>query len=697
MFGKLVKRKLSIILLLACIFFGLSSLSAAENRAVSVNLYGSTQHIKASEPFTLAIEFKIDQGTHIYWKNPGDTGRAPQFNWKIPEGVKIVSLEWPAPIHFTLSEMVGFGYEENSYFLATLVSDTSYQNIEDLKLGLDVNWIGCSSTHCMPGSATVGLMTKTRENFNALMTLAESKMPKKAEVQFSHDYSNLVVQSEKNVNQAHFYSDQEGETAGFKSFTFSKNSQGKIHFAVDPSLPKNAKGILVLKDREGNFLESIDLSYSTTASFFSILFSKKFILSLFLAFLGGLLLNGMPCVLPVLSIKALSLVKMAGENRSHVLRHTFAFTAGVIVSFWVLASALFALTALGRSVGWGFQLQEPIFVAFLAILLFLLALNLFGVFEMGTSIASWAGTKGGKVKKEGLTGAFFSGVLATAVATPCTGPFLGTTLGFALTLPLVLSYSIFTFLALGLSFPYLILGFFPELLRFFPKPGAWMETFKQAMGFILMATVLWLLWVFAAQTASDALIILLGACLILSMGVWVLGRYVTLMSSKKTRLLSYLFLVSTVVISCYLVLDAVSYSETPHAQESGQLAYEGSKKPLETKGGIWEPFSKERLDELEKAGVPVFIDFTAKWCLICQTNHRVLMQERVLNAFKEKNVVLMQADFTKKDPAIGNELKKQGRAGVPLYLILPGQSNQKPLILPQLLTTDNIIEAVHTL
>jgi len=399
-----------------------------------------------------------------------------------------------------------------------------------------------------------------------------------------------------------------------------------------------------------------------------------------------MILNLMPCVLPVMSFKVMSFVKMAGQSRSLTLKHGIMFSVGVLLSFWALATVMLVLRAYGQAVGWGFQLQEPLFVVILASLLFIFALNLFGLFEWGTFFASWAGqTQAEKAQQTtGYTGSFLNGVLATAVATPCTGPFLGSAVGFAVTLPAWKSLLIFSSLGLGMSFPYLLLAAFPSFLRFMPKPGAWMEVFKQLMGFLLLATVLWLMWVFSAQTNAFSLICLLAGFLCFAIGAWIYGRGCTPVTPKKKQVLALAF----VVLFVFAGVKAILF---PHAAWDG----EGSSSISSTAGNEWagwEDFSPERLAELRLEGKPVLIDFTAKWCLICQANHMVLASDKVKTQLDKAGVVKMRADWTRSDPVITEHLSRYGRNSVPLYLLFGPNGNEEPLILPQVLTADIVTD-----
>lgn len=333
-------------------------------------------------------------------------------------------------------------------------------------------------------------------------------------------------------------------------------------------------------------------------------------------------------------------------------------------------------------VGWGFQLQNPFFVATFATILFAFSLNLFGIFEWGLFVASWAGNRPLKRSQEGNWEAFASGILATAIATPCTGPFLGSAVGLAMTLPAVSALLIFTAVALGLSTPYLLCAFFPALVRYLPKPGEWMNTFKQAMGFLMMGSVLWLLWVFEAETNEIALISLLAAFLLIAVAAWIYGKGCTPVSTKPTQLLSLALACSLLALSGTIMWR--SSATWSSVNDGAPIAWSG-----------WEEFSLKRLEELRAQGTPVLIDFTAKWCLICQANHIVLTSEAVETHFHRAGIVKMRADWTKHNPEITQTLAQFGRNSVPLYVLYGSDSSQDPVILPQVLTPQIVIEHVH--
>lgn len=400
---------------------------------------------------------------------------------------------------------------------------------------------------------------------------------------------------------------------------------------------------------------------------------------LFFAFLGGMLLNLMPCVLPVISLKMMNFVSMSGENRSIIWRHGLVFSLGVLLSFWILASFMLLLRIWGHSVGWGFQLQEPLFVLVLATFIFIFALNLLGVFEWGLTLSSWAGQTLVDRTHNHITSyssSFCSGILATVVATPCTGPFLGSAVGFAVTVSSFQAMLIFTCIACGMCFPYLLLAAHPSALRFLPKPGLWMETFRQLMGFLLLATVLWLLWIFSAQTPHSALISVLFGFLFFSIAAWIYGRG-SYAVSKKTRLFSI------TVSLLFIALGGKAVFFTDNTSPLTSDSWDG-----------WEDFSPQRLEELRRKSIPVFVDFTARWCLICQANHLTLSSHEVTQQIEQAGIVKMKADWTLNDPIITAELAKFGRSSVPLYVLYGTESSEEPKILPQILSPDIIASHV---
>jgi thiol:disulfide interchange protein DsbD len=408
----------------------------------------------------------------------------------------------------------------------------------------------------------------------------------------------------------------------------------------------------------------------------------------FFAFLGGLLLNLMPCVFPVLFLKGLALVNSGTEERHKLRAHGLVYTAGILVSFWALVALLLGLRAAGATLGWGFQFQSPIFLLVLAGVLFFFGLSLAGQFEIGLTLTSAGGalvTENGAAK-QGYAGSFFTGVLAVVVATPCTAPFMGTAIGYALAQPAAVTFAIFTALALGLAAPYVALTLQPAWTRLLPKPGAWMDILKQAVSVPIFGTVIWLTWVVAEAYGANLLLALLCIFLLLAIAGWFLGRW----PAQRWATLVAVLVLLTALVAC--VTAPRELAEAP-ATLSAPLSSEGPT----ARSAAWQPWSADAVEHALAAGQPVFVDFTAGWCLSCQVNERVaLSQPQVMKAFGERNVALFRADWTREDPAITQALAALGRSGVPVYaLYSPGQDN--PQLLPQVLTPGIVLDAINKL
>jgi thiol:disulfide interchange protein DsbD len=403
---------------------------------------------------------------------------------------------------------------------------------------------------------------------------------------------------------------------------------------------------------------------------------------LVLAFLAGLILNVMPCVLPVISLKVLGFVRQGGEDRGRIARLGLTFAAGVLASFAALGGAVIALDALGAQVGWGFQFQEPRFVILMAAVVFAFGLSLFGVYEIRLPGRAATGLDA-LARREGYGGAFMNGVLATALATPCTAPFLGTALGFAFAQPPAWIMAFFLTIGAGLAAPYVALSLHPAWLRRLPKPGAWMDTFKQAMGLLLMATLVWLLWVLGRQTGAEGIAAALAFLLALGTGCWLMG-----MSGRRGGLRA--------LAALALALGGYWFFPERHLRVGGAAPPAQSSGASQSDGGIaWEPFDVRRVEELAAQGRMVFIDFTADWCTTCKVNEKLALEtEAVRAAFARHRVAAVKADWTRRDPAIGAVLAQFGRSGVPLYVILPPGRASQPAVLPEAITQGIVTQAL---
>jgi thiol:disulfide interchange protein len=387
-------------------------------------------------------------------------------------------------------------------------------------------------------------------------------------------------------------------------------------------------------------------------------------------FLGGLILNLMPCVFPVIGLKIMGFVQQAGADRRKVALHGMTFALGVLLSFGALSGILFAAreAAGGSAIGWGYQLQNPWVVLGLMLLMFVLALNLFGVFEIGTGATSIGGSL---QSKQGIAGSLFSGVLATLVATPCSAPFLGTAIGAAIALPAAQFFTAFAAMALGLALPYLVLSIFPNLVKLLPRPGAWMESFKQAMSFPLFATAGYLLWVYAGQIGLENLLLPIIGLTMIATAAWIHGRWNLPHKSRSCRTVAG---ISAIVIAA----AGVWLAQPPKAQDL-----------------TWEPWSESRVSELLAEQRPVYIDFTAQWCATCQVNKKRAYTQEVVELMKQKRVATLKADKTNPNPAIEAALRKLGRSAIPVNVfIAPGK---EPVILPELLSPEDLLKLLKSL
>lgn len=416
------------------------------------------------------------------------------------------------------------------------------------------------------------------------------------------------------------------------------------------------------------------------------------LLALAFAFLGGLILNLMPCVLPVLSLKVMAFLREAHGGRA--APHGVAFGAGVVVSFWIIAALLVALRAGGRLVGLGFQFQSPAFVVVMAALIFVLGLNMLGVFDIGFAASSAAA---GAPLGGGLVGSFGSGLLTTAVSTPCTAPFMGSAIGFAVAQPWAVSFAVFTALGLGLAAPVVVLSAWPRLLARVPKPGRWMETLKQLLAFLMMATVVWLVSVLAAETGTAGVVALLAALVFVGLGAWVFGRWGSLARSRGSRIVAAV--ISVVLVCGSIAVAAVEVKPVGRAAEQGTAASTESQRApganaADARGSLmWIAFSPQKLVELREAGTPVFIDFTAAWCLTCRVNEAVALRNpAVEQALRDSGVVALRADWTDRDDEIAEALAGYGRNGVPLY-VLYGKAGAEARLLPEVLTPGIVLAA----
>ncbi|CAM2936395.1 protein-disulfide reductase DsbD family protein [Rariglobus hedericola] len=685
--------------LLAFVF---ALIAPAAHGQVKASLAAADQSIQPGRAFTVALRLDHESHWHSYWINPG-TGYPTSLKWTLPEGWTASEIQWPTPAvtRDTNGMITGNGYDDVVYLPVTITPPANLKAGETITLSAEAKWLMCAEV-CVPGKAAVSLSLPVQANEPAadpnhgkaiadtLTALPRAIPGLTARASRSGNVVTLRLIAAADIplpkiTKPWFFSTD--ETIQFdEPQTVRDAAAGEvlaIDLPVSPSLTTPHTQLTgVLRFENGSTTTGLAIDTPITeapASGLSTLNSQpstpasaSLAGTLVLAFVGGLILNLMPCVFPVLGIKILGFVNQAGADRRKVTLHGLAFAGGVLLSFWTLAGVLAAFRAGGDQLGWGFQLQSPAFVFALAAVMLIFALSLSGVFEFGLR-ATAVGT--GLQAKDGFTGSFFTGVLATVVATPCSAPFLAPALGAALALPIISSFAVFTAIALGLALPYLLLSIFPQAIKALPRPGAWMETFKQAMAFPLYATVGYMVWVLAGQLKSNdtaLLSVLLGLTLIAA-ATWLYGRYATF-GAKPARM-------RIGILGGIILLAAGTWLGWP--------------RPAAPTDIVWQPWSAEAVAKAVAENKTIYVDFTARWCFTCQTNKKVVFSSgEVLKTFREKEVVTLRADWTDEDPKITAELARWNRSAVPFNLIyLPGKP--EPVILPELLTPGIVLEAIN--
>ena len=715
-----------IFVLLALFATGLPALadsSSADAPHVHVQMIVLPQGLNRGEAAESGLYFKLEPGWHVYWKNAGDAGEPPHIKWTLPEGISAGALQFPAPSRLPLGPLMDFGYEDEVLFPLTLnVSKSAKPGPAVIQAKVD--WLVCRAT-CIPGKAELELSREVYDHPRKPVSLAfdsdifhrfEGRIPTalptsaKAVFEPTKEGFRLSIQTGQEETEASFFPSEENILDNPAPQKLTPTAKGLIlDLKKDANIsanPPQLKGVLELS-RGRSFELTAQLSsaaapvaeaapstptVATTAPPSAPApapiqpqpaprTAKPFTFSALLraagmAFLGGLLLNLMPCVFPVLFLKGLALVNSGNEERHKMRAHGFVYTAGILVSFWLLVGVLLGLRVAGGTLGWGFQFQSPVFLALMAGLLFFLGLSLAGQFEIGLSLTSAGGSL---AAKQGYTGSFFTGVLAVIVATPCTAPFMGAAIGYAMGQSAAVTFAVFTALALGLAAPYVALTLQPAWTRLLPRPGAWMEVLRQAVSVPIFATVIGLAWVLAKAYGASVLAALLGSFLLLAVAGWFLGRWP---AKRWSTVVAALILLGVTVLSVV-------------APEKLAVASETSSTPQAS--GLWQPWSSDGVSRSLAAGQPVFVDFTASWCLSCQVNEKVALgQPEVERAFQARNVVLMKADWTRHDEAITQALTALGRSGVPAYaLYTPGQS--EPVMLPEVLTPGIVTDALNGL
>jgi thiol:disulfide interchange protein DsbD len=639
-------------------------------------------------------------GWHTYWKFPGDAGIPTELKWKLPQGWKTGESQWPIPLKTTdPGDIQTYGYTDEVLLIQEITPPASTSD-SVVKLVADANWLVCEKI-CIPGSASLQLELPTSatstpantEMFARYRRLLPQDWPgaKVASANWGREGSDLHLKVTSanlaNYPVVDFYPLPEGNTVVGHPKLESHTANEVVFRVPIESADKRVssiQGLVVFAQHvNGNDRTAWRIPPSAIGSFSSAPARGVFTF-LFFGFLGGIILNLMPCVLPVISLKIFGFVQQAGQSRQKILRSGIAFSAGIFVWFIGLALLLIVLKAAGRDVTWGgFQFTNPYFVLLLSVIVLVFALNLFGVFEISLPQSATRGLLGW-TGGQGEAGSFFQGVFATILATPCTAPFLGTALGFAFAQSPAIILSMFVAISAGMSAPYLLLCAQPAWLRFLPKPGPWMLHVKQFMGFLLLATLLFLLYVLGAQRGLDGAIWASCFLLMISIACWMKGAFFTPTASVRARA------IAAVAGSILLLVSGVYFIGGKF--RSANVASANSRLQ-----GDWQAFTPERLQAELDQGHSVFVDFTAAWCLTCKFNEaNVLESGTVREAFQRHGIVKLKADWTNGDPVITKLLQQFGRPGVPLYVLYPGKS-EEPIVFPELLTKGMLLDKLETI
>ncbi len=689
--------------------------------------------IAAGGQQAVGLVLTLEEHWHVYWVNAGDSGEPPKIVWTLPQGFAAGPMQFPIPDRLPLGPLMDFGYEDEVAFPVTIAAPADARS-GPAHLDAQVSWLVCAEV-CVPGKAHLGIDLDVQPGapgpaqepkvgaLGEAMTLLPKPLPAGAKVSVAGDAKRfaLTVTGIKRAEDADFFPYVDAPSANDPApIDAIANAPDQDVEALDDGvrvyaqrspdlaqLPARLSGIVRLND---------SLAYEVSAPVEQVgdvwaaahpgahangAAKMTTLGAIGLAFLGGMILNLMPCVFPVLFLKGLALVQTANApqgsaRESHALRHGLVYALGILVSFWAIVAVLVSVRATGSHVGWGFQLQSPAFLAVLASLLFFLALSLAGQFDIGLSLTSVGGEL---AQKQGYAGSFFTGVLATVVATPCAAPFMGAAVGFALAQTAGLTFAVFTALAAGLAAPYVLLSWQPAWARLLPKPGAWMEVLKQLTAVPLFVSAILLAWVYGqiedarGNSGVTQIVLLLSCFLLLAIAGWALGRWPAKWSSA---------IAAMVLIALGLAIPLSQlrgHADTVSATQAGEVPADAVAKSAAGATAnldiAWQPYSEQALNAARASGRPVFINFTAAWCFSCQVNERVVLKTSEIEAALRKgNFVTMKADWTDYGPVIEQKLESLGRDSVPAYVIYPAATGSAADVLPEALTKGIVLKAI---
>jgi thiol:disulfide interchange protein DsbD len=695
-----------------------TSLRAAHTEAALVL---SAATARPGDTIWAGVDLKMEPGWHTYWKNPGDSGQATEIKWQLPPGITAGEIRWPLPEKLPPIEVTTYGYENEVMLLVPLTLGTNLP-AGPLELKANVSWLECKEV-CIPAKADVQVAlnvgSETQASASALLFEEwKAKVPEPAKGNIFAWWSDAVKGDSRPLAIQSILTWM--VSSGSESFKFSKldfypnaydsfeagnfsldtNYVGKGEFRLNGVVKKFSgnwptviSGVLVTGNDSNHvgYIVQLKIDNQPPQSEVAKITATPVLATslwkmLFYAFIGGLILNIMPCVLPVIALKILGFVSEAKSSPARVRALGGIYAVGVLFSFLALAAVVIGVKAAGNQAGWGMQFGNPVFLVCLTTLVMLVALNLFGVFEVilgGRAL----GAAGELASRHGAAGAFFNGVLATVLATPCTAPFLSIALGFAFAQSAAVIVAVFLTVGLGLASPYVLLCWNPAWLKFLPKPGAWMEKFKIAMGFPMLATVVWLFNVAGSSYGKNVL--WLGVFLVVvAFAAWIFGEFVQRGRTRKT---------AAAIVTALLLIGGYLFALEKELDWRAPITAAPAGSLKESANGIdWQPWSSEAVTAARAAGKPVLVDFTADWCLTCQVNKKTSLEvESVRTQLKTLGAVALLGDYTHFPAAITTELQRFNRAGVPLVLVYPKNPDAQPIVLPEVLTPGIVLDALE--
>jgi len=648
---------------------------------VQAQLLADTTAIVPGQPFQAGLLLEMAEGWHTYWEYSGDAGLPTSIEWQLPPGFSAGPIEWPAPeSKLEPGDIQTYAYSGRVLLLTTITPTAEMSG--NITLQAKVDWLVCKET-CIPGGAEVELTLPVTANAlpanAALFEEFRAQLPSEKLPPYPLSWKRTANQLTLEVGEipadtplALFPLPAENQNVGHPEFippsTLRIECQGDFRGVLAVGEGSSRRAWFVSEKSSPAPAENPDATMGLW-------------LALFYGFLGGLILNLMPCVLPVISLKIFGFIKQAGDSRAAILSHGLAFAAGIFAWFLGLAAVIIGLKSGGSEVTWAFQFQNPWFNIAIGAVVFVFALNLAGVFELvlpgraATAMES-VGSSGG------LGGPFFQGVFATLLATPCTAPFLGSALGFAFSQSAAVILAMFASVAFGMALPYLILSAQPGWMKFLPRPGAWMERLKQFMAFPLLATLVWILSILGGQRGVEGVVWFSAFLLCLAFAAWLYGAFCGPLTSSKQRVIALLLALASISGGGWFFLGQ-KFTRIGKA-DSHSIA--------------WVDFTQARVKSELAAGRNVFVDFTADWCITCKFNERTAIDTPAVRALlAEKNIVPVKADWTNSNPEITATLKSFGRVGVPLYVIYPAADPEKPIVLPELLTESMLLDTLRKL